>query len=242
MAPHPALGVAQERARRRRRSSRSTRRRGIGDRDLTLSPALRRNLVAGALAGLCGALSFALAHAIVIVPIWSRSAFGLVSGALAGTVAGWTYTELGFEPSRVNREPRVSAHAGAGAQFGALLWLAVAPVTLADALLRSLGVVPRYELVAVGVAVVLAIGAGALLGWRRMRSRRAAIAGASATLLLTVAMAGPVPIGRSLRALTIFLAVFPAAVAAGAVLGALSWSLRRVRAFATPTQDAVTPS
>ena len=37
-------------------------------------------------------------------------------------------------------------------------------------------------------------------------------AGAAATLLLTSAMAGPVPIGRSARALGIFLAVLPASL------------------------------
>jgi hypothetical protein len=35
-------------------------------------------------------------------------------------------------------------------------------------------------------------------------------------------MAGPVPVGRSMRAFGIFLAVFPAAVAGGIALGLLS--------------------
>ena len=161
------------------------------------------------------------------MPIWNRSAFGFFSGALAGTVAGWAYTELGFDRIHAGSERRVWTHVASGAWFGALLWLAVVPVSLADALLRALGIAPRYELVAVGVAVSLAVGSGALLGWRRVRTRRAAIAGASATMLLTMAMAGPVPVGRSLRAFTIFLAVLPAAVVGGSILAALSGSLRR---------------
>lgn len=199
-------------------------------------------MIAGAIAGLCGALLFALAHAIVIVPIWNRSAFGFFSGALAGTVAGWAYTELGFDRIRTGSERRVWPRLASGAWFGALLWLAVVPVTAADAVLRVLGVAPQYELVAVGVAVALAVGGGALLGWRRVPTRRATIAGASATMLLTMAMAGPVPVGRSLRALTIFLAVLPAAVLGGAVLGALAWSLGRVGFLTTPRHDAITPS
>jgi hypothetical protein len=75
-----------------------------------------------------------------------------------------------------------------------------------------------------------------------VRTRRAAIAGASATLLLTIAMAGPVPVGRSLRALGIFLAVLPAAVVGGAILAGLSWSLGRVGFFATSRHDAATPT
>jgi hypothetical protein len=174
------------------------------------------------------------------VPIWNRSGFGLFSGALAGAVAGWTYTELGFDRSGVARG--VWTNLASGARFGALLWLAVAPVTLIDALLRVMGVAPRYELVAVGVAVVLGLSGGAVLGWRQMRTRRAAIAGASATLILTLAMAGPVPVGRSLRALTIFLAVLPAAVVGGVILAALSWSLGRVGFLATPRRDTATPT
>jgi hypothetical protein len=185
---------------------------------------------------------FALAHAIVIVPIWNRSGFGFLSGAFAGTVAGWAYTDLGFDRSHNGAEHRVWAHLASGAWFGILLWLALVPVTLADALLRLLGTAQRYELVAVGVAVGLALGAGALLGWRRGGTRRAAIAGAAATMLLTMAMAGPVPVGRSLRALTIFLAVLPAAAAGGAVLGALAWLLGRRRDFRAAHHDAIAPS
>jgi hypothetical protein len=179
---------------------------------------------------------------MIIVPIWNRSTFGLFSGALAGSVAGWAYTDLGLDPARTGTGRTLWAHLGAGARFGALLWLAVVPVTLADALLRVLRIAPRYELVAVGVAVILALTGGALLGWRLVRTRRAAIAGASATLLLTIAMAGPVPVGRSLRALGIFLAVLPAAVVGGVILAGLSWSLGRVGFSTTSHHDAITPT
>ena len=111
--------------------------------------------------------------------------------------------------------------------FGAVLWLLVAPVTGADVLLRSAGIAPRYELIAVAVALLVSGGSGAAFAWHRTRSRHAAIAGAAATLALTIAMAGPVPIGRSARAIGIFVAVLPAAMIGGAILSAIVWARQR---------------
>jgi hypothetical protein len=206
-----------------------------------VASALRRNLIAGGVSGLVGAVGFAAAHAALIVPIWTRATSGLLSGTLAGIAAGWAYTELGFDRTRVDVDRGVWAHAGAGACFGALLWLAVVPVTLADALL-PFGTQMLSQLAEVAIAVLLAIGGGALLGWQRVGTRRAEIAGASATLMLTIAMGGPVPVGRSLRALAIFLAVLPVAAAGGATLGALSWSLRRFATSSAAGADTITPT
>lgn len=59
--------------------------------------------------------------------------------------------------------------------------------------------------------------------WDRMTS--GLVFGAVAGILLVIAMAGPVPVGRSTRALGIFLAVFPAAILGGIALGLLSPSI-----------------
>lgn len=63
--------------------------------------------------------------------------------------------------------------------------------------------------------------------WNRMTGGLiwGAIAGAAAGLLLVIAMAGPVPVGRSVRAFHIFMAVFPAAVLGGIALGLFSPSI-----------------
>ena len=175
-------------------------------------------LLGGLLSGLVGALLFAAAHAVLIVPIWDRMGSGLVFGALAGAAGGWALAEL--YPAHVALPPREAAWIGA--RFGAILWLLVAPVTAADALLRAVGIAPRLELVAVGVALVLAIGAGAAFGGYRARTARAIISGAAATLALTIAMAGPVPVARSPRAFGIFVAVLPAAAIAGGLLALTS--------------------
>jgi hypothetical protein len=187
-------------------------------------------LLAGALAGLAGALLFAAAHAWLIVPIWDRMTFGLLSGAVAGLAGGWALAEL--EPAYA--AGRWSHAAARGLRFGALLWLLVTPVTAADALLRAVGVAPRLELVAVGVALVLAVAGGGAYGWWRTRRRRGAVAGGAATLALVIAMAGPVPVARSARAMGIFAAVLPAAALGGAVLAVVARRLHR----SVPTHEA----
>lgn len=168
---------------------------------------------------------FATLHAFIIVPIWDRMIGGLVFGALAGAVAGWAYAEL--YPEQLDVTPSMKT----GATYGGLLWLAVTPVSVADAILRAIGFLPRYELVGVVVAVVIAVAMGARWGWSRTRRKRAMVACAAATLALTMAMAGPVPIGRNLWSFGIFLAVLPASIVAGTILGA-SVALTRRRAAA----------
>lgn len=176
---------------------------------------VRAAIVAGAVAGLAAGLVFATLHALIIVPIWDRMFGGLVGAAATGAVLGVAYAELYSPPDDV------AAGAIRGATFGALMWLAVAPVSLVDAVLRAVGFLPRNELAGVAIAVVLAISAGALWGWRHTRRRRGATVVAGATMALTMAMGGPVPIGKNIWAFGIFLAVLPASVVAGAILGGI---------------------
>ncbi|HJU89844.1 MAG TPA: hypothetical protein VJ672_10655 [Gemmatimonadaceae bacterium] len=184
----------------------------------TVRSATRQAVLAGGVAGLAAALTFATAHAIIIVPIWNRMGSGILSAVLGGLAAGWAFAELGFIPrGQFSR----GVYAAAGARYGALLWLAVVPVTLVDTVLRLTGFTDFAELGAVAIAVTLAIGAGALLGDRRVGSNRARIAGAAATLMLTIAMAGPVPLPNGARAIGIFLAVLPACIVAGVVLAVI---------------------
>ena len=192
---------------------------------------LRVAMLVGACAGVGAGLVFATAHALLIVPIWNRMAGGLAFGALAGAVGGWTFAEL-YAREAADRLPRAAA---AGARYGALLWLAVSPVSAVDALLRVTGVVPRYEWLGVVVALTIATATGSVLGWYRRHNRRGMIAGAAAVVLMTLAMAGPVPIGRNARALGIFLAVLPAAIIAGTIIAsAIALARPRVRAAPPP--------
>lgn len=184
---------------------------------------LRAAMLAGAIAGLGAGLVFATAHALLIVPIWDRMMGGLAFGLLAGAAAAWAFTELYPEAQATLR-----SSAYAGARFGGLLWLAAAPATVVDAALRTTGVTGSARWLEVPVAVLMFVAAGALLGRSRRPTRRAMIAGAAATLLLGMAMAGPVPIMRGPRAFGIFLSVLPAALIAGAIVGAAVGLARKV--------------
>lgn len=193
-----------------------------------VSPEVVAGISAGALSGVAGAFLFATLHAFIIVPIWDRMTSGLISGAIAGGAAGWALAECYPEAIRT----RSMRNVGTGAGFGALLWIAVTPVTGAGAILRAAGLASRNELVAVAIAVILALAGGAALGWLITHRFRGALSGAVAGMLLTIAMSGPVPVGRSTRALHIFLAVFPAAVLGGIALSLFSpsifsWIIRR---------------
>jgi hypothetical protein len=186
-----------------------------------LAPAL-----AGLASGVAAALVFASAHALIIVPIWNRVAGGMALAAIAGAVCGQAFSVI--HPGATDHGTRRAA--SLGARYGALLWLAVAPVSLADALLRAAGIARRYDPLADIVAVLLALAGGWTLGHLIGRTRRAAVWGALATLLLTCAMGGPVPIARNGRTLGIWLAVLPACVVAGSTLGVLLtwWECRAV--------------
>ncbi|HET7190113.1 MAG TPA: hypothetical protein VFI52_18300 [Gemmatimonadaceae bacterium] len=180
-----------------------------------LAPAL-----VGIASSLAAALVFATAHALIIVPIWNRVAGGVALAAIAGAACGHAFSVILPDATRhgIDRAARL------GARYGALLWLAVAPISLADAVLRAAGIARRYDPLADIVAVLLALAGGWALGNRIGRTRRAAAWGAVATLLLTCAMGGPVPIARNLRTLGIWLAVLPACVVAGSMLGMmLTW-------------------
>jgi hypothetical protein len=180
--------------------------------------------MAGAIAGLSAGLVFASLHAIIIVPIWDRMYGSLFGASLVGSIVGWAYAELMGDDSRAIRP-------GRGALFGALLWLAVVPVTLTDAALRQM--TRRNEMLEVVVAVGLALLVGGVWGRLRTGHWRGTIAGAAAVFALTLVMGGPVPIANSVWALGIFFAVLPACVVAGVLLGT-TLGLLRARAVVAP--------
>ena len=196
-------------------------------------------LLGGLLSGLAGAVLFATAHAILIVPIWTRMGSGLLFGALTGVLGAWALIEI--RPD-VQTAPIPKALTS-GVGFGATLWFLIAPLSALYALLRTRGIMPRNELAEVGLAVLLATSSGAAFGWYHTRGRRGAAAGGLATLGLMLAMGGPVPIERSVRALGIFIAVLPAAALSGGALAAVVRfaTLRRQGLFAAQRRQRIDP-
>jgi len=176
----------------------------------------RAAIVSGAIAGLAAGLTFAAAHAMIITPIWNRMIGGLVFGVLAGAAAGWAFGEMW-------RDERTTVRSGL--LFGFMLWLAVVPVTLTNAALRSTGFAYEHRDVTDAIAIVLAVAGGLALGWLRAHRLRATIACAAAALVVTMAMGGPVPVGRSVRAVEILFAVLAACLLGGAVVGLLTPSV-----------------
>jgi len=177
----------------------------------------RSSIIGGGIAGLGAGLAFAGLHALIIVPIWSRMLMGLVFGIATGLAAGWGFAELTQDSPKRFR---------LGVSYGFMLWLAVVPVTLANSWIRSTGFNRTHETWTDVISFGLAILGGAALGLLRGKSRRAIVAGAAAVLFLTMAMGGPVPVGNSVRAVEILIAVLLASVVGGVSVAYLDPLLR----------------
>jgi hypothetical protein len=180
----------------------------------------RSSLLAGAVSGLLAGLLFATLHAFIIVPIWNRMMMGLAFGTVAGIAAGWAYAEL---------EPQAASQRR-GLTFGLLLFVAVVPVTIVDATLRSIGFTQQHRDLADAISVALAVAGGATIAWLRAKRVRPSVAMGVAALSLTLAMGGPVPAMRNARAAEIYLAVAAAALFGGVMLAFLEPRVRQLSA------------
>ena len=181
---------------------------------------------AGAAAGLLAGLAFAGAHALIITPIWSRMIMGLAFGVIAGAVAGWAYGEL--QPAGV------PASMGTGLAYGIMLWLSIVPVTLTNAALRANGFAYQHRDVTDAIAIVVAIAGGVVLGALRGRGWRSTFACALAAVVVTMAMGGPVPVGRNVRTVEILFGVMLASLIGGLAVGVIEPRVRRRFAGARP--------
>ena len=167
---------------------------------------IARVVTAGTIVGAVGAVSFAVVHGMLIVPIWSRIPGGMLQAVPAGIALAWAFERLGRA-----RNWRTPVH---GAIFGAVLFLTLVPGTLFANTLRLAGARPGDWPGTIGT-LTIAAASGGLAGWILTRERRAARALAIATLVLTAAAGGPVPVVNSGRAAWLFVGFAPICLAAG---------------------------
>lgn len=173
----------------------------------------RRRLIAVCVSGLAVALvslaGFGLAHALIIMPIWSRLIGELPFVLLPGAAMAWAFDDLvsGLETHSLKT----------GVQFGGTMFASLAPSTVLDTGLRISGL-RRADSLETTAAFLLACATGALAGWMWTRRPRGAAAFAAAATMLLVATHGPLPIGQSTRGLWLSFSIAPICLAAGGLL------------------------
>jgi hypothetical protein len=174
---------------------------------------LKRTLATGTLLGIVGVGLFGAIHAWLIEPIWARLLGGLLFAIPAGIATTWCFVEMAKA-----RGSRVGWRYGLF--FGVVIWLALVPMTVFAAWLRVAGLRGRLdgveEVLELAISAVTGFAVGLALG----RSRRAAIAFAVGVAGLVLAMAGPIPVTNSRRALALFAAFLPLYIVTGLLLAA----------------------
>ena len=181
-----------------------------------------RLLFAGVATGLASALAFATVHALLIVPIWTRMLNGVAIAILTGIAIAWA-----MDATATARGPLTVAGAG---RFGGALWLTLTPATILENGLRLAGRrIP--ESLGVAAAVSLAVISGGCVGWFVARRRSGVPAWAGASLALTLAMGGPIPVVNSTRAAWLYAAFLPmcAGAAITSVIAQRAWAGRAHR-------------
>ena len=167
---------------------------------------IARVVTAGTIVGAVGAVSFAIVHAMLIVPIWSRIPGGMVQAVPAGIALAWAFEQLVRA-----RNWRTPTH---GAIFGVVPFLTLVPGTVFANTLRLAGAHPGEWPGTIGT-LTIAAASGGFAGWILTRERRVSRALAIATLVLTAAAGGPVPVVNSARAAWLFVGFLPICLVAG---------------------------
>jgi len=182
---------------------------------VALSQKLSAFLIAGAVIGLLGVVLFGVVHALIIIPIWTRLFGGIPLALPAGLAMGWALHEL-------QAAGRLSKGAFSGLAFGFLLWLTSLPMTAFTVFVRAAGLHSTEGNWEITVEVLLATTTGALLGRLISRQWRPALAMGTASLAMSLAQAGPIPVLNSSRAARLFAALGLIYLACGLALGLLS--------------------
>lgn len=165
----------------------------VGLAVVSVTPGRASAYLAGAVAGQAGLAVFLTVHAVWILPIWSVVSLGVPVAALGGAAAGWALDELRAVLPRNPIRAWLAVTAGAGLVLSPTLLVAAAgvpmPLPVVDS--SAIGPIPpdafprlavQFTVELVGLPVVTA----AVLGWVLTRSRRAALATATAGFVFAV--------------------------------------------------------
>ena len=169
-------------------------------------------IVSGLAAGFAGAALFIVIHSLLIFPIWTRFVGHLPFALMAGLALSAAFDRAAAT------DVRWRTIAG-GATFGLVIFLTLAPSTVFANVLRATGVGASGWL-GFGGTLALAIGSGAAAGFAITRRQIGALAFAAATLALTIAMGGAVPVVNSARATLLFAGFLPICAGSGVALSA----------------------
>ena len=180
---------------------------------------LRAYAVATVTTAAAAVLLFGTAHAIIIVPIWSRLGSGFPFALASASAVGWAYHEL------LGRG-RLRLRLRDGLVFGAGLWLLLLPPTVVGMIARFTPVHTRAESVEMAAVVVAAVVGGGTLGWR-LAGRRGALSGAVAAVALTATVGGPLPLSAGFRGVALWVALLPTLGVTGALQALLLRALAR---------------
>jgi hypothetical protein len=172
-----------------------------------------RIVLIGCTLGMAGLALFAGLHAIVIKPVWSQLAMGIPFVIAIGIAVAWAYHEF------VKTVPTAVCSSG-GMRFGALLWFSALPATALASWMRVKTGTSLPDWVD-WVSAALALAGGAVALGSVTRSRRAALAGAIAALVLLAAGGGPLPVVRGGRVLELWFGLFVLETLGGALLAQL---------------------
>ena len=157
------------------------------------------SVIAGATLGLLGAVLFAVAHAVLISPVWSSLLGGLPISLAVGGACGLAFARIW---ATARRRVRISD----GARFGLLLWISLLPVTLVAAGLRWAGMHDAESSLEVLGLVIVSAASGAGLGYAVNQRRGDAAILSVATVLLVLAMGGPIAVGQSATGVGLYVA------------------------------------
>jgi hypothetical protein len=174
-------------------------------------------LTTGTAAGLAGAALFVVIHSILIFPIWTRFIGHLPFAWIAGVALAAAFDQAARVPQR--------RAAAAGARFGLVMFATLAPSTAFSNSLRLAGAHANDSQGFVGT-IAFAIAAGAAAGWLFTRRRAGAVAFATATLALTIAMGGAIPVVNGPRAALLYAGFLPICIGSGIVLAVARGHLR----------------